>query len=200
MESLSPLTIATARSGSVSLPGLVQIETSPARHGTLIRSDLVVVASHYLPPEGIAVTAITTQGEVPSVIGKIVKQIGDITVLSLKYPLEKSSVAKIASEEELKKVGEWVGTGYTSINTPSQRETAARMSFQRFQSDNAAPGAKVVFFRQSSMSKVAKGDSGSPVYVNVNGEMKLAGVFTSTNAMSSVASLVSAFKQTLEAL
>lgn len=197
MTSSTPLQIATFTAGAIALPGLVQIETSPARHGTLIRTDLIAIASHYVPPFGVAVTA---DGLTPSTIKDYALQIGDVTILRLSNPIEGAPVATIATMDEISGTQSFVGVGFANINTAGQRRIAARPLFQRVSSDTAAEGAKVLFFKQTTFCKVEKGDSGSPVYVQTPEGYKLAGVFTSMNLMSSTASLLSPFRDRIVAL
>jgi len=204
MQSLTPLTIAAARTGAVSLPGLVSIETTPARHGTLIASDLIVVASHYLPPLGVAVTSFSSDGERTSVIASVALRQSDVSILRLKYPIEKASIAAIATEEEIRKArAAFVGAGWRNINTSAQESVAAAVTLSLIQTDSADPArkAKIALFKGgASQPRIEDGDSGSPVFVQVGDVWKLAGVWNGNNASFQPASLLFPWKAAISTL
>lgn len=198
------LQVAASRAGAFSAPGLVTIETSPPRHGTLIAPDLVAVASHYIPPLGVAVTALTSEGERTSVIASVAMRQADVTVLRLKYPLEKASIASVATEADVRAMrSPFVGVGWRNIATPSQEPVAANLTLSLIQTDSAdsTRRAKIALFKAGAMQPVIQdGDSGSPVYVQTGNGWKLAGVWHGKSTSFNPASLLFPWADAIRAL
>lgn len=186
MKAASPLSvITTARipSGQVSLPFVGRVATDPYRLCTLVRPDLVALAKHYTPPNGSKITFFSPNGpEFTQISG--FKAFGDLLIARLTKPVESVEPVVCADLQTVKMgdpAADFLAVGLQDL----EKIIASPIELKLVYADG-----KLAKFRQNTVTKLEKGDSGAPILIKNGTEWALVGTNYSITATEAFNNLV----------
>jgi hypothetical protein len=181
---LSPI----PKAGAICLPFVAYVETYVRRLGTLISPNLMAMAKHYAPPIGVAVTFNGTL----STVKEYAYQNGDALIVRLNDPLvTEIAPAPIATPDEVRQ-----GRNFICVALKDKTSMiAGKTSLGVVYSNNL-----MARFSQMETAKLQPGDSGAPVFVDVNGQWKLAGTNYAITPTAFFSNLLGNFSEHIKTL
>lgn len=168
----------------------------PPRLCALISPSLVILDVHYIPAKGTPIIfTLNDRTQVTAHIGDEHSRPGPDMVIMWLDTRPGSIPCPIATYDEIQKAADLIVTGIAgagSTNVPSI-VTGVRLS-------RILPSTGQFSFAQSSTCILEPGDSGSPVFVNASGVIKLAGTVYSIQPSQVIVHAVAPYAQQISAL
>lgn len=168
----------------------------PPRLCALISPSLILLDVHYIPAKGTPVVfTLNDRTQVTAHIGDEHSRPGPDMVIMWLDTRPGSVPCPIASYDEIQKAPELIVTGVAGVGSTNVPSIVTGIRLSRI-----IPSSGQFSFAQSSVCTLENGDSGSPVFVNAGGVIKLAGTVYSVQPSQVIVHAVAPYATQISAL